>query len=202
MATARLHRRHRRHRGPTRPGEHRRRGLDRHSGIVPWALSGLVLGLPAGALFILFEMFISGFSNPTLTGPLRIIGAIVLGQDALAPQPATGEPATGAGTVIIVGFIVHFVLAAVFGAIFGAILGGLSLGIGALSRSRAALTAAAAFGGLLLWLINFYVIAPAAFPWFTKLTMSSPIVQFFSHTIFYGAAFGLLLARRLSVTRV
>jgi hypothetical protein len=166
--------------------------LDRHSGIVPWALNGLVVGLPAGALFILFEMFISGFSNPTLFAPLRLIGAIVLGQGALPPQPVTAV-----GTVVIVGFMFHFLLAAAFGAIFGAVLGGLSLGIGALSRSRAALTGAAAVGGILLWLVNFYVIAPVAFPWFTT---SSPLVQSVAHTVFYGAAYGLLLARRLRST--
>lgn len=183
MATTRLHRRHRRRIQP---------GLDRHSGIVPWALNGMVVGLPAGAFFILFEMFMSGFSNPTPFGPLRLIGAIVLGQGALTPQPATG-----AGTAIIVGFIVHFLLAAVFGAIFGAILGALSLGIDPLSRSRAALTGAAAVGGVLLWLVNFYVIAPVAFPWFTT---SSPLVQSVAHTVFYGAAYGLLLATRLRST--
>ncbi len=167
----------------------RRHRLGSNSGIVPWALTGLIMGLIAGVVFILFEMFISGFSNPTLFGPLRLISAIVLGRGALPP-----EPAIGAAVAIVVGFIVHFVLAAVFGSIFGAILGAIASGVGVLTESRGVLIGAAMFGGLLLWLVNFYVIAPIAFPWFT---MVSPVVQFFAHTVFYGAAFGLLLAGRL-----
>ena len=64
-----------------------------------------------------------------------------------------------------------------------------------MGASRGALIGAAAVGGLLLWLVNFYVIAPVAFPWFT---MANQVVQFFAHTIFFGAAFGLLLAGRLT----
>lgn len=162
--------------------------LGRRSGVVPWALTGLIMGPIAGLPFILFEMFISGFSNPNLFGPLRLISAIVLGTGALPPEPTIGAVA------IIVGLIVHFILAALFGTIFGAIFGALASVVGVLAESSGVLVVSAAVGGTLLWLLNFYVIAPVAFPWFT---MTNPVVQFFAHTLFYGAAFGLLLSWRL-----
>ncbi|WP_047866505.1 hypothetical protein [Rubrobacter aplysinae] len=159
-------------------------------GVGRWAATGAAAGAIAGIVFIVFEMIMAGLSGPSPFGPLRLISAIVLGQGALPPAPTIGLPAA-----IIVGLIVHFVLATVFGVIFGAILGGLSSRVGALAGSRGALIGAATAGGLLLWIVNFFVIAPIAFPWFT---MANQVVQFFAHTFFFGTAFGLLLAGRIN----
>ncbi len=52
-----------------------------------------------------------------------------------------------------------------------------------------------AIDGLLLWLVNFYVIAPVAFPWFG---MADPVVQFIAHAFFFGTAPGSLLTWRLA----
>jgi hypothetical protein len=46
--------------------------------------------------------------------------------------------------------------------------------------------------GLPLWLVNFYIIAPAVFPWFTN---ANPVVQFLAHTFFFGTALGIYLER-------
>lgn len=51
--------------------------------------------------------------------------------------------------------------------------------------------AAGAVFGLLLWVVNFYLISPLAFPWFA---MASPLVQFLAHTFFFGAVLGALFA--------
>lgn len=164
--------------------------LSPSSGIGKWASAGAVAGLAAGIVFIIFEMVIAGLTGPSPFGPLRLISAIVLGQGALPPQPAVG-----AAAAIIVGLIVHFILSVVFGAIFEAILGAVASRVRALGESRNALIGAAAAGGLLLWIVNFFIIAPVAFPWFT---MANQVVQFFAHTVFYGAPLGLLLAGRLT----
>jgi hypothetical protein len=47
--------------------------------------------------------------------------------------------------------------------------------------------------GFALWIVNFYVIAPFAFPWYA---MANPVVQFLAHTFFFGTALGLLLTSR------
>ncbi len=47
---------------------------------------------------------------------------------------------------------------------------------------------------LLLWLVNFYVVAPVLFPWFL---MANPVVQFLAHTFFFGTVLGLSLGARL-----
>jgi hypothetical protein len=45
--------------------------------------------------------------------------------------------------------------------------------------------------GLILWLVNFYLIAPAArWDWFAGANL---LVQFFSHMLFFGAVLGLCL---------
>jgi hypothetical protein len=116
-----------------------------------------------------------------------MIGATILGQGALPmPQPLD----IGLATVVPVAMVVHFVLSAIYGAVFGAI----ASVIGVLRRSRGLLVVAASVFGLVLWLVNFYVVAPVLFPWFL---MANPVVQFFAHTFFYGTALGLLLASRV-----
>lgn len=150
--------------------------LDRGLGI------GMVLGLVAGAVFIVFETLAAGVLGPGFLGPLQMIGAILLGQGALE-ELATPAPVAG------VGLVIHFLLSAIYGGTFAAIV----VLIRPIKRNRWLLVGAATLFGLLLWIINFYVISPVAFPWFG---MANPIVQFLSHTIFYGTALGLLFARR------
>ena len=158
--------------------------LDPSSGVRGWALTGAVMGIVAGMVFILFELIIAGITGPSAVMPLRAISAVVLGPGAL-------EPSVNVVAAVIIGLIVHFVLAAIFGLIFGMI----AWGIRSLTDGVGALVGAAAAYGLVLWIVNFYVIAPRTFPWFTE---ANPVVQFFAHTVFYGAVLGLLLvgARR------
>lgn len=159
--------------------------LGRESGVGKWITAGIVAGLLAGIVFIVFELIQASILTPSVYGPLRLISAIVLGKGALPPPPVASL-----GTVIPVGLVVHFILSALWGVIFGAAAGL----IGALRGSRTVLIVAASVFGLALWIVNFYVIAPFAFPWFA---MTNPVVQFFAHTFFYGTALGLILAGRV-----
>jgi hypothetical protein len=160
--------------------------LDARAGVGSWAVAGLVAGIIAGIVFMVFEMVVAAIMGPSPFGPPRMIGAIALGQGALPmPQP----PTIGLSTVLPVAMIIHFVLSAVYGVVFGAI----ASGIGFLRSSRAMLILAATLFGFALWIVNFYVIAPIAFPWFA---MANPVVQFLAHTFFFGTVLGLVLAAR------
>ncbi|MDQ4106740.1 MAG: hypothetical protein M3157_06170 [Actinomycetota bacterium] len=158
--------------------------LDTRSGTGTWAVAGLVAGLITGVVFLVFEMVVAGIMGPSAFGPARMIGAIGLGEGALPPQPTIGL-----ATVLPVALIIHFINSAVYGAIFGVIAGL----VGALRNSRWALIGAATVFGFALWIVNFYIIAPVAFPWFG---MANPVVQFIAHTFFFGTVLGLLLASR------
>ena len=142
---------------------------------VPWALrQGVVGGIVAGVVFAAFEMIASAvmMGGAAFFMPLRMIGAIALGSAAL-------EPTYSLWLVVPGGLVVHVVLAAIYGAVFAAAFGGL--------RSAAMDIGIGAAYGFALWLLNFYVIAPIAFPWFAE---ANPVVQFIAHTFFFGAVLG------------
>lgn len=147
-----------------------------------WIASGAIMGVIAGLIFAVFEMVVAGILQGTFWGPLRMIGAIVLGSGAL-------DPGYSLLTAIIAGLIVHVVLSAIYGIIFGVIAAALPKA----HQNRINLIWIASAFGLLLWLVNFYIIAPLLFPWFTT---ANPIVQFIAHTFFFGTALGLLLTTR------
>lgn len=145
-----------------------------------WLRTALIMGIIAGIIFSLFEMAAAWFIQGNPFMPLRMIGAMALGDIALAP----GYPLLPAA---IVGMAIHLVLSALYGVVFGAIV----LWVPMLGINTSALVTSSAAYGLILWLVNFYAIAAIAFPWFLQ---TNPIVQFLAHTLFYGAALGLLLA--------
>ncbi len=115
--------------------------------------------------------------------PLRMIGAIALGEQALQPGYALL-------TAAIVGLLVHMMLSVVFGIVFALLVAT----VPALASPSMLLLVAASAYGLVLWLVNFYAIAPAAgWRWFP--TKTNPVVQFIAHTFFFGTALGLYLDR-------
>jgi uncharacterized membrane protein YagU involved in acid resistance len=147
-----------------------------------WARHGLAGGLVAGVSFALFQMTAAaGMHGLTaFLVPLRMIGALVLGPEALAPGYSFVVAA-------VTGVAAHLVLSALFGTIFGWIAGEWS----AVSRS---LVVAATAYGLALWLVNYYVIAPAAgWTWFPRDT--EPFVQAAAHAVFFGTVLGVYLDR-------
>ncbi len=158
--------------------------LDARAGVGRWAVAGLVAGIVSGIIFAMFEMIVAAIMGQGFFAPLRMIGAIGLGEGALPPQPAIGL-----ATVLPVALIIHMALSMMYGAGFGIV----ASAIGALRENRALLVGAATAAGFALWIVNFYVIAPFAFPWFA---MANPVVQFLAHTFFFGTALGLLLASR------
>jgi hypothetical protein len=150
-----------------------------------WVLRGAVMSIAAGGAFLIFEMIAAGIMGQSTFGPFRVIAAIVLGEGVLLVQPTVGL-----AVVVPVALAVHYALSAFYGAVFGTV----AAVIGALRNGRMALVVAASVFGFVLWLANFYVIAPALFPWFL---MANPVVQVIAHTFFFGTALGLMLGIRL-----
>jgi hypothetical protein len=147
---------------------------------VPWALTqGAIGGIVAGIIFALFEMIVTAamMGAEAFFMPLWMIGAIALG-------PAALEPSYSLWAAGLAGLVVHMVLAVIYGGAFALVFGGL--------RSASADVGIGAVYGFALWLLNFYVIAPQAFPWFLD---ADPIVQFIAHTFFFGAVLGWTMYR-------
>jgi uncharacterized membrane protein YagU involved in acid resistance len=145
-----------------------------------WAVKhGIIAGIIAGIVFLLAEMmgarFIGG--DPFIM-PLKAIASVPIGDPP--PQIATG-------TAIPVGLITHAINSAIFGIIFALI----AAKVPALHRSPMMLVIAASVYGTILWVVNFYMIAPLlGRPWFTE---TPPVQQFVYHTFFYGTVLGLYL---------
>ena len=150
-----------------------------------WVVAGLVGSIIAGIVFAMFEMIVAAIMGDGFFAPLMMIGAIVLGQGAL-PMP---EPTIGLSTIVPVGIVVHMVLSMIYGAVFGAVASAVDF----LRDNRWVLIGVATVFGFALWIFNFYVVAPIAFPWFA---MANPVVQFFAHTFFFGTVLGFVLASR------
>lgn len=150
-----------------------------------WMKKGAIGGLIAGILFAMAETIaaaaLMGLNAVSL--PLRMIGGIALGRQALGPT----YPLLNAA---LAGLAVHLALSMLFGAILGTFIGFAPTW----GASSPLLLFTASVYGLLLWFVNFYLIAPSAcWNWFGDQT--NPAVQFVAHTFFYGTALGFYLDR-------
>ncbi len=149
------------------------------SNTTPMALAldwkaALWASLIAGAVLLIMEMvLVAVVQGESPWAPPRMIAAIVLGQDVLPP------PATFDLPVVLAAMAVHFVLAFIYALIFAWIASRWLMSRGV------AILAGGAFG-LALYLINFYPIAAALFPWFA---MARNWISILSHI-----AFGAVLA--------
>lgn len=145
---------------------------------IRWGLKhGAIAGIVAGLVFAAFEMTASAFmmGADAFFMPLRMIGAIALGPEAL-------DPAYSLLSASVAGVLVHMGLSIIYGLLFGE--------ASTVLRGPAAFIGLGSVFGLALWLVNFYLIAPVAFPWFLD---ASPVVQFVAHTFFFGAILGWFL---------
>lgn len=134
-------------------------------------------GLIAGAAFVIAEMvLVALFQGESPWTPVRMIAAILLGPDVLPP------PATFDGGIAIVALVVHFALSIIYAAILAWIVR--IVPMETLSTPQAA--SIGAIFALAIFLVNFYPIAAAAFPWFAE---GRDWVTVVSHLLF-GAVLG------------
>lgn len=141
--------------------------------------AGIWSGLIAGLVFLVLEMLMVWlFMGESPWGPPRMMAAMVLGRGVLPP------PATFDIGVVMAAMMVHFVLAIIYGLV-----------VGLLAHRTTQLGVALLIGagfGLAIYLFNFYLIAPALFPWFE---MARNWISIFNHILFgivtAGAYIGL-----------
>jgi hypothetical protein len=155
-----------------------------------WPAHGAIGGLIAGVVFMLFQMSAAVVATGAdgALRPLRMVAAIVLGRAAL-------DPSHSAVTAGLAGATVHLLLAALFGVLFGALL--LVAAQSDVVMAGRTIVLVASVYGFVLWLMNFYIVAPVAgLSWFPD--RSSPVVQFLAHTFCYGAVLGLYFQRMIA----
>ena len=158
---------------------------NRRTDVGAWVRFGIVGGVIAGIFFALFEMimaFVLDGSNAFFM-PLRMIGGIGLGRQALDPNTSL---LTAGGS----GLVIHMILSMMYGVVVTAVLSLVPL----FSSSRTAVLVSASVGGFVLWIVNFYVLAPVfGWTWFPNNT--NVAVQFVAHTFFFGTVLGVVLER-------
>lgn len=137
-------------------------------------------GVIAGAVFLMVEMLlvwlVQGMSP---WAPPRMMAAMVLGPGILPP------PDTFSLTATMTAMMVHFPLSIVYGLVLGWAIHRLEMGM--------ALLVGAAFGLIAVYGVNFYLIAPMAFPWFVE---ARNMVSIVAHVIFGVVLAGAYVAMR------
>jgi len=160
-------------------------GTERRIDVGAWLRYGILGGVIAGITFAMFEMIMAVVldGRDAFFMPLRMIGGIGLGEQAL-------DPGTSLLTAGGAGLVIHMILSMMYGVVVAAVL---SL-IPQLSASRAAVLISASVVGFALWIVNFYVLAQVfGWTWFPNNTNAA--VQFVAHTFLYGSVLGLVLDR-------
>ncbi len=137
-------------------------------------------GVIAGLVFLVLEMLlVSLVMGESPWGPPRMMAAIVLGQGVLPP------PADFAWRPALTAMVVHLPLSAAYGLLVGALV------------RRHGMAQALLVGlvfGLAIYAVNFYLIAPLAFPWFVQARNA---VSVLGHALFgVVAATAYVLLRR------
>lgn len=134
-----------------------------------WKAASLA-GLIAGVVFLMLEMalvwMVQGMSP---WGPPYMMAAMVLGADVL---PAMGTWAVFDLKIVMIAMMIHFPMAIIYGL------------LGAWLIHRFDLAVAVMIGaglGLAVYLVNFYIVAPMAFPWFE---MGRNWIGVFAHIMF------------------
>jgi uncharacterized membrane protein YagU involved in acid resistance len=144
-------------------------------------------GVIAGAVFMMAEMLmVMVFMGQSPWGPPRMIAAMVMGQDVLPP------PGTFDMGITMTAMVIHFSLSIILGLIFGWIVHRMS--------STSAVVIGGIFG-LAVYFINFYLVAPVMFPWFT---MAQNWVSLVVHLIFglvLGGSYAALRKHKPAVQR-
>jgi uncharacterized membrane protein YagU involved in acid resistance len=136
-------------------------------------------GIIAGMVFLVLEMImVPVFGGGSPWAPPRMMAAIVLGEGVLPP------PATFDAGIIMAAMGLHLVLSVVYAIVFAVAVSRLSLGKALILGG---------FGGLVLYLVNFYGFT-ALFPWFA---MARNWISIFGHVVFGLVAAGAYVAIRI-----
>lgn len=137
-------------------------------------------GIIAGLVFVMMEMMLVAMvQGMSPWAPPAMMAAMVLGPGILQQPPAFSMK------IMMIAMMVHLPLSMMYGLVLGWIVHRL--------ERRAALMAGAAFGLIAAYLVNFYLIAPMVFPWFTEARNWISVV---SHVMFGVVLAGAYVAMR------
>jgi hypothetical protein len=146
---------------------------------VDWKMA-IWAGVIAGVVFLILEMLlvwvVQGMSP---WAPPRMMAAMVLGPGILPP------PADFSLMAVMTAMMIHFPLSIVYGLVLGWAIHRLEMGM--------ALLVGAAFGLIAVYAVNFYLIAPMAFPWFVE---ARNWISVLAHVIFGVVLAGAYVAMR------
>jgi hypothetical protein len=138
---------------------------------------GIAAGLVAGMIFAVMEIAGAAMmGNPPLM-PIRMFASVLLGKSAL-------EGALG--VAIVVGIIAHMVLSGAFGVVYGLVAGRLD------PKTQTSFGRQSLLGmmfGLVVWLVNFQIIARVLYPWFLE---TPQVLQAMMHALFFGLPLALV----------
>jgi uncharacterized membrane protein YagU involved in acid resistance len=149
----------------TRSAAAEKTGLDWQAAL--WA------GLIAGVVFMMMEMIlVATAGGGSAWGPPRMIAAILMGQEVLPP------PATFDLGIFATAMAIHFALSVIYALVLAWIVSRWHLSTGL------ALATGAVFG-LVIYLVNFYPVASALFPWFA---MARNWISILVHVVFGASA--------------
>ena len=129
----------------------------------PRLVRGAVGGVAAGIVFAAVTMWFADSTGGKAEMPLRMISTIVKGDQAMAA--GTTSPTLGG--------VVHVVLSALFGMVF-------ALAVPRF-RTNGTVALAGTVYGLLLYVVNFLVLAPLVF---TTFRMANQPFEVFAHLVF------------------
>lgn len=111
-------------------------------------------GIIAGAVFMMMQMLlVMMVQGQSPWAPPRMIAAMVLGQDVL-PPPADFEL-----KIMMTAIMIRFPLSIMLGLFTGWV-------VHRMTTPRAVIAGGAI--GLAVYVVNFYLVAPAVFPWFAQ----------------------------------
>lgn len=149
--------------------------------------AGAWAGVLAGLAFLMLEMGLVWIvQGQSPWGPPHMMAAMVLGKDVLPPM---GTWAPMDMKIVMIAMMIHFPVSILYGL------------IGAWLVHRFNAVVAVMIGaalGVAIYIVNFYMVAPAAFPWFV---MGRNWIGAFSHLMFgaiLGAAYVALRRRTLT----
>ena len=154
------------------------------------ALLATASGLVAGVLFAVVQIVGAAEMGAPSTFPFRLFASVLLGVSAFDSNALSGA--------VVVATLLHLFLSAFYGMVYGALNARVPAGARVSWAREAGLGTAV---GLVLWLVNFQIVARLFYPWF----LSSPqLYQAAAHALAFGLPLGLLYAsaeRRMAARR-
>lgn len=167
----------------------------RSAGPGDFVTRGVAAGLFGGFAFLIANMFYADAHGKPAVGPLLSISTIFHHQQM---------PMMSAQNVVI-GLVLHISLSMLFGVVFGLAVGVLRSMLAKPMLGTPMLIVGALVYGLVLYVVNFQILARAFFGWFVNPKGPNQVFELWIHPVAYGlflVPFFLGLSARAGAARV